>query len=300
MKPTATETLNACPVCNETKIETYLELADYSISKEPFSIAKCSKCGFLFTNPRPNKEHIGPYYESEDYISHSNSSKGLMNTIYKQVRHYTIAKKVAMMMRIVDGKKTLLDYGCGTGEFLNVMQLNKWEVKGIEPGDGPRNQAISNYKLAVTPPDSIFSMENESFSIITMWHVLEHIHDLNETLAQLRKMLTKTGKMVIAVPNCEAKDVEFYGKHWAGWDVPRHLYHFSEDTLSKLLSKHQLKITDIKPMAFDSFYVDLLSEKYRSGSMNPVRAFWNGFRSNLAGVANINKYASLIYIVSKE
>lgn len=295
MKPTATETLHECLVCNEKHFETYLELEDYSNSKEPFTIAKCTKCGFLFTNPRPDKEHIEPYYESEN----SNRLDGLMNTIYKQVRLYAIAKKVALMMRIVDGKKTLLDYNCGTGEFLNVLQLNKWEVKGIESKLGPGNQAISNYKLDVMPSDSIFSMKNESFSIITMWHALEHLHDLNETVAQLGKLLTKTGKMVIAVPNCEAKDVQFYGKHWAGWDVPRHLYHFSEDTLSKLLSKHELKIIDVKPMTFDSFYIDLLSEKDRSGRMNPVRAFWNGFRSNLAGVANNNKYASLIYIVSK-
>ena len=298
MKPTATETLNACPVCNETKIETYLELADYSISKEPFSIAKCSKCGFLFTNPRPNKEHIGPYYESEDYISHSNSSKGLMNTIYKQVRHYTIAKKVAMMMRIVDGKKTLLDYGCGTGEFLNVMQLNKWEVKGIEPGDGPRNQAISNYKLAVTPPDSIFSMENESFSIITMWHVLEHVHSLQEYITQLKKLLTANGRLIIAVPNYTSSDAASYGEYWAAYDVPRHLYHFSPKAMEMLMEKHGLKLIACKPMWFDSFYVSMLSEKYKTGRICYIRAFLIGLLSNIKGMLS-KQYSSHIYIFKK-
>jgi 2-polyprenyl-3-methyl-5-hydroxy-6-metoxy-1,4-benzoquinol methylase len=299
VEPTKTETLVACPVCGLQNLTNFMDLNDYSISQEPFKIVQCDNCTFLFTNPRPKSEYIGPYYESEVYISHSNSSKGLINNIYKQVRHYTIAKKVALMMRLVDGKRTILDYGCGTGEFLNVMQLNKWQARGIESSEQARKQAIDNYKLEISSPETIYNLEKGQFSIITMWHVMEHIHQLNETMAQLRSLLSEKGKMVIAVPNAESKDAQIYGKYWGGWDVPRHLYHFTQKTVEKLLEKHQLKVVDVKPMVFDSFYVSLLSEKYKTGSMNPVKAFWNGLRTNIAGVQKVNNYTSLIYIVEK-
>jgi 2-polyprenyl-3-methyl-5-hydroxy-6-metoxy-1,4-benzoquinol methylase len=292
------QTLPTCPICSSSNLQPFLTLQDHSISKEQFTIQRCTSCDFKFTNPRPDAKSIGRYYQSEDYISHTNSKKGVFNQLYQVVRNYTIHQKTKWMREIVGFRdKTLLDYGCGTGEFLNQLKKEGWRVNGIEADDAAKNLALKNYGLNVMFPVELKSIPDDMYSIVTLWHVLEHIHELNETIEQFKRILHSKGNLVIAVPNSQSKDAEIYKEHWAAYDVPRHLYHFTEKTIKMLFEKHGFQIKEVRPMKFDAFYVSMLSEKYKNGSF--LKAILNGWKSNRAGSADLTKYSSLVYLLEK-
>ena len=290
------ERLDNCPLCNSGHFHNKVITKDHSVSGESFAIVECDKCKFNFTNPRPSEEEINSFYESENYISHSNSNRSILDLAYKTVRHFTLKSKVRLINKL-STKKTILDYGCGTGNFLKECQKNGWQITGVEP-----NQKANEFASKLTGQDiqkdlSSFSDESQ-FHIITLWHVLEHIHDLNETIQKLRKLLKKKGYLIIALPNHNSWDAEHYGEYWAGYDVPRHLYHFDTDTMKTFANKHNLKIRHIYPQKMDAYYVCLLSEKYINRSNRPLKAIINGNKSNRNAVSN-NQYSSLIYILTK-
>jgi 2-polyprenyl-3-methyl-5-hydroxy-6-metoxy-1,4-benzoquinol methylase len=300
VKQNAAEVLPGCPLCGGNRFSDFLTSTDFSISKEDFSIVKCTDCGLKFTNPRPKQSEIGPYYESEEYISHSNTSKGLINAAYQTVRTYTIGQKTKLYTKLVGKlRKTVLDYGCGTGELLKALKKEGWESVGIEPGDKPREFAINTNGLHVKTPVELSQMASNSFSIVSMWHVLEHIHDLHPTLEQINRVLSDDGRLIIAVPNSDSYDARLYGKFWAAYDLPRHLYHFNKSTIGDLLRRHNLEIETVKPMLFDAFYVSMLSEKYSTGKVNYFSALQNGLKSNFHGKKDILNFSSLIFIVRK-
>lgn len=291
------ETLEKCPVCSSKSLTIELNVKDYFLSKENFNISKCTQCSFLFTNPRPLEKNIGNYYKSEEYISHSNKGTTLINYVYKLARYITLSGKLKLINSITDDK-TILDYGCGTGDFLNSCKKNQWKINGFEPEKSARDIASEVNQI------EIFSTLNQLDSIkkinlITLWHVLEHIPNLNSTLNKLTSKLEDAGTILIAVPNYKSYDAHLYKQHWAAYDVPRHLYHFSQETMTLLLNNHGLKINNIIPMKLDSFYVSLLSEKYKKGKTNYLKSFINGYKSNIYAKNNNNNYSSLIYIASK-
>jgi len=292
------EKLSTCPVCNSDKFKSFLSCTDYTVSRETFNIVECESCGFKFTNPRPEPNDLGRYYKSEEYISHSNTKKGFINSAYQSVRKYTLLKKLQLISKYYKTGK-ILDVGCGTGEFLNTCKNAKWQTIGIEPDDDARGMGIKNYDIDVRPESEIKNLENESFDVITMWHVLEHVPDLNDRINDLKRLLKPKGIIIIAVPNCDSYDARKYKEHWAAYDVPRHLYHFIPSTIDKLLKKHDLKLFKIAPMIFDSFYVSMLSDKYKFGKTNIIRSTWNGFVSNLLAIKSGKKYSSQIYLIRK-
>ena len=289
------EVLKNCPVCGATELELFLAGKDYFLTTESFEIVKCSNCGFRFTNPRPGAGELGKYYESTDYISHSDIRKGLFASVYQQVRKYTLGRKRAMISKFQPGGE-LLDIGCATGQFLNYMSEYGWNVTGIEPDEKTRTRAISEYGLKVLPEEGLNTIRNGTFDLITMWHVLEHVSDLNGRMEQLRNLLKPQGTLIIAVPNCDAYDAGKYGAFWAGYDLPRHLYHFTKSDMKLLAEKHGFTIVTILPMKFDAYYVSLLSEKYKSGRMRWLPALWNGFCSNVHSGQN-KGHSSLIYVI---
>jgi SAM-dependent methyltransferase len=293
------ETLKNCPVCDSSELTDYMQVKDFSVSKEEFQIKRCNACGLLFTNPRPAENEIGKYYESEEYISHSNSNKGLFAKIYQSVRNRTVRDKRELIQSHSDVKGKILDYGCGTGEFLNEMQQNGWESTGLEPNEKAAAQATENYNLQIKHPNELSKLESKTFKAITLWHVLEHVHELKTTLKLLRQILSDDGIMAIAVPNSASWDAKYYGKYWAAYDVPRHLYHFSPPAMGKLLSNTGFTLKEIVPMKWDSYYVSLLSEKYKGNMIGPAAAFFTGTKTNILGKGNVNKYSSLIYLVEK-
>lgn len=290
-------TISNCPLCKGTSFEKHLNCKDYTVSKEYFTIVKCSSCGFTFTNPIPEENKIGSYYESEDYISHSNTSKGFVNTLYQAVRNFTLKKKVKLLSSLSNGKN-LLDIGCGTGEFLNQAQQSAYQVKGIEPSTVAREQGIKNFGLSIKEESEINNIGDKSFDFITMWHVLEHVYHLNDRIEELKRTLKDDGYIIIAVPNHDSYDAKHYKEFWAAYDVPIHLYHFTPKTIKKLFQNHGLNLYKTLPMKFDSFYVSMLSEKYMTGKVNLIKAFWIGLMSNLKAKKD-KTYSSQIYIFRK-
>lgn len=297
----ASENITICPICNHKDFNPYSTTKDYTITGEEFRLIQCTHCTFIVTSPRPDKESIGKYYASENYISHSDKSKTLFDKIYFIARRITLNWKHELIKEYFKSPANILDYGCGTGEFLSHMKRKGWNTKGIEPAQAARQKA--NQLLDNNVSEGLEANKDGSFQIITLWHVLEHIHDLNDTLQKLKSLLTTEGIIIIAVPNPMSNDSRHYKNKWAGYDVPRHLWHFTQDTMTKLLKKNGLKVVQIKPMRLDSFYVSLLSEGYKNSSQPKliagVKAFIQGLFSNLSA-AKTKEYSSLIYIAKPE
>lgn len=293
------EKIDKCIVCGNQKSENFLEVKDYFLSNEVFTIVNCPVCGLKFVNPRPEEEKLGAYYKSDDYISHSNSRKGLMNKVYHLVRKINHKNKFKWIKKYFE-KGSLLDIGCATGEFLNYMKQRNWTVSGIEPNKEARNFAKKNYGINVYDEEKLVTLDEGAFDVVTMWHVLEHVWNPDLRIKQVYKVLKNNGIVVIAIPNYESYDAGLYKEYWGGWDVPRHLFHFSQNSLGLLLSNNNFLLQEIKPMKFDSYYVSMLSEKYKYGKKNLFRSIICGYKSNVEAKKNNSNFSSLVYIFKKK
>ncbi|MEQ1553889.1 MAG: class I SAM-dependent methyltransferase [Ferruginibacter sp.] len=282
-------TYTQCPVCKSKSFSSFFSANDYTVSHELFEILKCNTCTHLFTQNIPEQNKIGKYYQSANYVSHSNTQVGFVNKLYHAVRTYTLTAKKNFLQTITKKQQgKLLDIGCGTGAFLNTMKLAGWECTGLEPDNATRQKAFELYNLNPLPSHEIFNLPYNTYDAITMWHVLEHVHQLHEYLKQLKNMIKNEGKIFIAVPNYTSYDAHYYGKHWAAYDVPRHLYHFSPMSMKTLVEQHGLTIKKIEPMWFDSFYVSMLSQQYKCGKGNIIKAFFIGLISNIKTIIKKN------------
>lgn len=287
-----------CPVCHSSHIQKIFAAKDYTVSQELFEIWQCAHCSLRFTQDVPALDAIGNYYRSEDYISHTETTKGIVNALYLQVRKITLRSKkrfVEDQTGITRGN--ILDVGAGTGAFLHFMQQHGWQTEGLEPDQGAIARAEKQYGLKLKSPNELFRLPAASFDAITLWHVLEHVHQLHDYMQQLKSLLKPGGRLFIAVPNYTSYDAIKYGAHWAAYDVPRHLYHFSPAAMHELSNRHGLSIIKWQPMWFDSFYVSMLSEKYKNGGAGLVPGFLRGLRSNSKALSNARKASSLIYVL---
>lgn len=292
-------TLNQCPICGSSQLEDHvMEVEDYLVSHEKFSLSRCGDCGFLFTNPRPEDAELGKYYQSEEYISHSDTSKGLMNKLYLMARRRTLRRKVRVVRDHASGKR-LLDIGCGTGAFLNEAKQSGFDVLGLEPEEAARKIADEKYRIEVRHPDALKGLTDDSRDAITLWHVLEHVSDLNEYWGHFSRILSEKGVLIVAVPNPQSPDALHYGPRWAAYDVPRHLWHFRKDDIRALAKKHHFLVDQILPMKLDAYYISMLSEKNTSGKSKILRSFFRGMGFNMAARRQ-NNYSSLIYVLKKQ
>ncbi len=290
-----------CPVCGSDAIGKVLTANDYTVSNESFEIFHCSNCQLRFTQDVPDAAHIGPYYKSEEYISHTDTSKGLINKLYQTVRKKTLKSKRKLIQKETGLRKgQLLDIGSGTGAFVNEMKQREWIVTGLEPDEDARMIAKKSYGIELQNMSLLWQQEPESFDAITLWHVLEHVHELQAYVQQLHNLLKKDGRLFIAVPNYTSVDAAIYKEYWAAWDVPRHLYHFSPQAMKVLISQHGMQILKYKPMWFDSFYVSMLSSKYKHGKAKLAGSFFNGLKSNFKAMNNVQKCSSVIYVIAKQ
>ena len=289
-----------CPICGGKELYSVLLASDHTVSGESFPVWGCETCTGRFTQNVPVETRIGAYYQSESYISHSDTRRGLVNTLYHWVRSYTLTQKRTLIERLT-GKRTgaLLDYGCGTGAFLHEMATRGWAVHGLEPSPDAREFARNQYGLEVKSSDALKSFAPSSMDVITLWHVLEHVHQLHETVETLAALLKPEGVLLVAVPNFTSPDAAHYQEYWAAYDVPRHLYHFSPEAMSQLMVAHRLHVKQLHAMPFDSFYVSMLSEKYRRGSMNLFSAFRRGFSSWWISLRQQQKGSSILYEIRK-
>lgn len=290
------DTILTCAICGENKFGNYLFCTDHFLTKEEFTLVKCSNCGLVFVNPRPKIHELKNYYNSPDYISHSGTEKGIINKIYKKIRRITHKRKFELISSVSSGK-TILDIGSGSGELLSLFNENGWKTLGVEPGTEARNYSKKKFGIEVIDEHELEKVENHSFDNISMWHVLEHVPDLNARMNEIKRILKPGGNAFIAVPHLDSHDAEYYREFWAAFDVPRHLYHFSPSTITELFRKHGFSVVRILPMKFDSYYVSLLSEKYKNKKQNFIGGFMRGYISNRKAKQNKNSYSSQIYVI---
>ena len=289
-------TYSACPICGHSKFETEFSAKDYTVSQEVFTISSCINCSFLITNPRPEDKDLGKYYKSDAYISHSDTSKGLINRVYKLVRSYTLRSKYRLVKPFL-GDGILMDIGAGTGAFVRHCKSKGIKILGVEPDSDARMQAEKLYSINLLEESAIKSQLASTVDVVTMWHVLEHIPNLNERMDEINSILKPGGVLIAAVPNHESADAEHYAEFWGAYDVPRHLYHFDLKAIKSLGKNHGFRLIRVKNMPFDAFYVSLLSEKYKSGRMNWVKAIIIGLRTLFS--SGVKGSSSKIYILEK-
>lgn len=274
-------------------MKSYLETKDFSVSQEKFNLLYDEKLEMLVTEPQP--QNLEKYYQSDAYISHTDSSKTFTDKIYQAVKKISLKQKVKLISIQNTSKKNLLDVGAGTGDFLAIAKNRNWNVGGVEPNIAAQKKAKEK---GIELFSSLEEVSERKFDVITLWHVLEHLPNLESQISKLITLLEENGTLIIAVPNYKSFDAEYYKTFWAAYDVPRHLWHFSKTSIIKLFNEHHMKVVRIKPMLFDSFYVSLLSEKYKSGKSNFVKAFLVGLWSNLKGLST-KEYSSHIYVIKK-
>ncbi len=289
-----------CPVCNSSNTQFALVAKDFTVSGEEFNISECKQCSFRFTQNAPDELLISNYYNSKNYISHTNSSAGLLNKLYQIVRKSTICQKRKLIEKTTNRKNgNLLEVGSGTGFFVGAMKKAGWNVTGIEPDENTRKLAFELNNVELIESNNFFQLLPNQFDVITLWHVLEHIHSLKNYIQKLKELLKKDGKLVIAVPNHDCFDAKFFKQYWAAYDVPRHLYHFNFESLNLLIENEGMRLEKIKPMWFDSFYISLLSSKYKYKNTRWLLALMVGLWSNVLALIHPKRCSSLVFIFSK-
>ena len=271
----------------------FLTVKDHSVSKEIFDLYHDETLDMLITSPQPDLENLGRYYESEDYISHTDNKRSLFEKAYHFVKNIALKNKLNLINSQQEHKGRILDIGAGTGDFLLTAKNNGWETVGVEPSERAKNIAIQK---GISFVNEIDALKNNSFDVITMWHVLEHVPNLELQIQELKRLLKPTGTLIVAVPNFKSYDAKYYNEFWAAYDVPIHFWHFSNKAIQSLFERVDMKLVKVLPMKFDSFYVSLLSEKYKTGKMNYITAFLVGLRSNL-NAGRTKEYSSHIYVI---
>lgn len=289
-----------CPLCSNSKISLYLKCTDHLLSKEEFELFRCSQCGFVFTREYPDAHDIGKYYETEDYISHDDRAEGVLNKIYRSARKVMLHRKKRSVENATGYKNgRILDIGCGTGYFAGTMKKGGWDVTGIEPNKKARDFGSRLFAIDVLSPDEISDLPDGSFDAVTMWHVLEHLNDPFKYAAEILRLLKPDGLFLAAVPNCSSYDAEYYGKFWAAYDVPRHIWHFTTDTFRIFAEKTGFRISGIRTLPLDVFYISILSEKHKGTQFYFQKGLIKGTEFGFRSISDKSKSSSIIYMLKR-
>ena len=288
-----------CPICGANHWRNILTCTDHFVSGETFQVEACEACGFKQTQGVPGDDTIGNYYHSEAYISHSNTNKGLMNRVYHLVRTYMLGRKRQLIASLTPGKR-LLDIGSGTGHFLQHMKMHGYQVAGVEVDEATRQRSIEAFNLTVSDPACLYQQApTAAYDVITMWHVLEHVEDLDTYLAWIHEALTNEGRLLVAVPNCSSLDASVYGRFWAAYDVPRHRWHFTPTDIKTLMVRHGFNLSACKALPFDAFYNSLMSAGYAGKRPAVLHGGWTGLRSWFNSLWHPERCSSVIYALKK-
>lgn len=287
-----------CPWCESDKTQIYLWTKDEFLTHEEFQIHECQKCGLLFTEPRPAKDKIGAYYKSEEYYSHQENKHGFIPKIYERIKTINLKHKYNLATKGLPVGK-MLEIGCGVGDFLHTMEQHGWECMGVEPSEEAKEIARKRMKAELFSPDDINEMPDESFDLITMWHVLEHVDDLKWQVEQLSRLIKKGGRIVIAVPNYKSLDAQYYKELWAAYDVPRHLNHFNSKTIANIFKTKGLELKKTDKLVWDAYYISYMSEQYKHHKLPLLKGFYRGLLSNCKA-RSTGEWSSLVYVFEKE
>jgi 2-polyprenyl-3-methyl-5-hydroxy-6-metoxy-1,4-benzoquinol methylase len=292
---------NKCPICDSSNLTFYIKCKDTLVSGKEFDLYQCAECNFTFTQDHPGEKEIGNYYRSGDYISHSDTTKGIFNTLYHFVRRLMLRKKKRIITQ-VSGLKTgsILDIGSGTGYFAYYMKQAGWTVTGIEPNETARMFSIDKFGINVLNPEAIKNLSKECFDCITLWHVLEHLEYLDDYLLEIRRLLKPGGICLVALPNHRSFDAKYYKQFWAAYDVPRHLWHFSPDTFHRLTNNYRFSIIGKIPLRIDAFYISILSEKNKREQFPIISGWFTGLKSYLISIFQPERNSSLVYLLKKQ
>ncbi len=288
-------------MCESVHLERTLTCVDHCVSGEMFHLCRCKDCGFLFTEDFPVEAEIGYYYESPDYISHSDTHKGVVNSLYHGVRSYMLGRKARLINREAHRKEGhLLDIGAGTGYFAHAMHRRGWMVEAVEKNEQARAFAKSHFGIEEKVTSALFEYAENSFDVITLWHSMEHLEPLNEVWKELNRLLAGKGVLIVAVPNSSSYDARKYGAYWAAYDVPRHLWHFTPVTIQQFGAKHGFILAARYPMPFDAFYISILSERYKHHSCPLLRGMATGILAWFRALVKKERSSSMIYVFRKK
>ncbi|MBK9291954.1 MAG: class I SAM-dependent methyltransferase [Bacteroidetes bacterium] len=282
-----------CPLCGDDKANVFHETKDYFLTKEEFSVLECPTCRHLYTYPWPERHNLSKYYQSENYLSHKEKPESMFEILYDRVRWFNLRVKFSQSAKGLQ-KGKLLDYGCGRGDFAGLASKRGWECYGLEQDDEARTFAKQRHKITVFAPGETDGIQAGSFRLITMFHVLEHLPDVDTTFKNIHNWLEPTGRLIIALPNPDSYDACHYEKYWAAWDVPRHLHHFRSEVIIRVAEKHGLIFEKTYPMYWDAFFVAALSEQYKGSRNKWIRAASLGLKSNIRALFS-GQFSSLIY-----
>lgn len=284
-----------CPWCDSEKTQMHLWVKDYFLTGEAFEIHECLKCGLLFTEPRPDSNHIGKYYQSEKYYSHKENKSGFIPKIYESVKKVNLKHKRKLASK---GMKvgTMLEIGCGAGDFLHEMEQKGWNCTGIEPSKEAKAIAKNRVKANILNPEDLATLKDESFDLITMWHVLEHVDNLKDEVRHLQRLLKKGGRLVLALPNFKSTDAEYYREYWAAYDVPRHLNHFCRESINNIFKTTKLQLKKIDKLVWDAYYISYMSEKYKNHTLPLLKGAVRGLMSNCKARKS-GEWSSLVYVL---
>jgi 2-polyprenyl-3-methyl-5-hydroxy-6-metoxy-1,4-benzoquinol methylase len=292
-----------CPVCGKAIDKSLFRCKDFRITDEMFDIHICTNCLFAMTFPQPLPSEIGKYYQTVDYVSHSETTKGIVNKLYHFVRTKNTKDKLKLINRFSTSQTDLLDVGCGVGYFLSVCKKDGWHVEGVEINEGARSTAETRIGQPIYSSTNALEASGKKFNVITLWHVFEHLHDINASFVQLKRLLKPGGLLILATPNHTSADAAYYGEYWAAYDVPRHLSHFSPLSMKLLVEKHEMRLDTTVAMKFDAYYVSMLSEGLKEHKRGKISALLHGFRQGYLSnriAKKTGNYSSLVYIIKPE
>ncbi|WP_245539736.1 class I SAM-dependent methyltransferase [Psychroflexus tropicus] len=268
---------------------TKLKIKDEAYTGDEFELRKDSN-QVLYTYPKPLT--LSEYYNFGDYISHQSEKKSIINKVYNLVKKRMFQTKLKRIKDYTTKLNTVLDYGCGTGDFVEFLNHKQISAEGFEPTPLAYQKALSRNIPVYNKKEQLGS----GYDVITLFHVLEHVEDYQATIAQLKEILKPEGNLVIAVPNYNSYDAKYYREKWAAWDVPRHLWHFSKQNIKHIAQQNELEVVDILPMPFDAYYISMISESYKG---NPkVLGLWRGWLSNLKAKST-KEYSSNMFILRR-
>ncbi len=291
--------VDRCIVCEDEKGKLHIKVRDHLVSQEVFDLHKCPTCGFVYIQNPPSPDEAMRYYQTEEYIEHSDSQEGIINKLYHKARSIMLPYKQRMLARY-DLPKKILDVGTGTGYFLNYMKEEKYEVTGIEISDQARNFGKKNFGLDIYHPDELFK-ENfpGGYSYISFWHVLEHIYEPRRVLMRLHDLMLPEGIIVIALPNHQSMDAGAYGDSWCAYDVPRHLWHFDHDSFKTFAESCGYRLEKTKMLPLDPFYNSIISATYKKSIMSRIMIPLVSGAALAQGWMNSKKASSIIYFLRK-
>jgi 2-polyprenyl-3-methyl-5-hydroxy-6-metoxy-1,4-benzoquinol methylase len=287
-----------CLICNSTEKKPFYQVSNRFNQKESFDLVKCPNCNFVYLSPRPTADAIGVYYEVEEYQPHQANARNAADVLYQRVRIWNNRYKRKTIEKYKKNGN-ILDYGCGTGEFLLEMNVSGWKTYGYEPLTKAANIA-RNHGLNI-----LKSLQNYQggADIITLWHVLEHIHDARGIIKTLQQIMAPEAYLIIAVPNYQSFDAKIFKQNWVAFDAPRHLYHFTPETMTLFLESMNFQIVSYKTLYFDPWYNSLLSAKIEAKNKKFKLLIQSLSKSLIAAtIANLQSFfikkrsSSLIYI----